>query len=364
VTETRRAGLDRPDPLDDPARRADVDSGDMAAAIGGLGGQLRTAADRLPTVELPPAPEPWRSVIVLGMGGSAMGADILRAAFAGRARLPIIVSREPDLPAWVGPSTLVVASSFSGGTAETLGATRTAIGRGAAIVGVTSGGELAALADAHGRRVAIEPGGQPRAALGSSAGLVLAVLAAAGVVDRDVARTELLAAANACDRGTERYGLAVHAAANPTKVIARWLESRIGVIVGGGHLAPVARRWKTQLNENAKTIAAWDELPELAHNTIVGLEAAPVLRNAVHAIVLHGTEDPESAARRQAVEAELEASGTAHTTFAVERGSPLVEAFAAVIAGDWVSFHLAMLRGVDPSPIGPIDRYKAHLAAG
>ncbi len=357
-------GLPEPDPLDDDARRAELDPGDMAGAIATLGDQLRSAADRLATIEVPRSREPWRGVAVLGMGGSAMGADLLRGAFSDRARLPIAVSREPELPAWVGPSTLVIASSHSGGTAETLAATRTAIERGASIVAVTSGGEMAALGDAHGTRVAIPPGGQPRAALGSSAGLVLGVLAAAGVVDRDVARAELLAAAAACDGGTARFGPAVRAAGNPARQVARWLESRIAIVVGGGHLAPVARRWKTQLNENAKTWAAWDELPELAHNTLVGLDAAPVLRHAVHVIVLHGTEAPDATARRRAVEDELEASGTAHTTLSIEPDTRLAEAFAGVVLGDWVSYHLAMLRGVDPSLIEPIVRYKARLAAG
>ena len=366
MTDGTAAGRDRldPDPLDDDARRADLDPGHMAGAIATLGDQLRAVAERLPSIEVPPAPEPWRSVAVLGMGGSAMGADLLRGAFEDRARLPIVVSRSPELPAWVGPSTLVIASSHSGGTAETLAATRAAIERGAAIVAVTSGGEMAALGDAHGTRVAISPGGQPRAALGASAGLVLGVLAAAGVVDHTVARTELLAAAEACDRGTARFGPEAHTAANPAKLVARWLESRIAVVVGGGHMAPVARRWKTQLNENGKTWATWDELPELAHNTLVGLDAAPVIRNAVHVIILHGTETPEAAARRGAVEDELEASGTAHTTLSVEPDTRLAEAFAGIILGDWVSYHLAMVRGLDPTPVGAITRYKARLAAG
>jgi glucose/mannose-6-phosphate isomerase len=357
-------GLLEPGLLDDDTRRADFDPGDMAGAIATLGDQLRAAAERLSTIEVPRAPEPWQGVAVLGMGGSAMGADLLRGAFSDRARLPIVVSREPELPAWVGPSTLVIASSHSGGTAETLAATRAAIERGASIVAVTSGGEMAALGDAHGTRVAIAPGGQPRAALGSSAGLVLCVLAAAGVIDGDVARAELLASAAACDEGTARFGPGIPTAANPAKEMARWLESRIAVVIGGGHLAPVARRWKTQLNENAKTWAAWDELPELAHNTIVGLDAAPVLRHAVHVILLHGTETPEAAARRRAVEDELEVSETAHTTLSVEPGARLAEAFAGIILGDWVSYHLAMLRGVDPTLIDPIVRYKARLAAG
>lgn len=350
------------DPLDDEGRRSSLDPSDMAGAIAGLPAQLRAAADRLPTIELPDR-RPWRAIAVLGMGGSAMGADILRAAFAGRARLPIVVSREPALPAWVDDSTLVVASSHSGGTAETLAAARAAVGRGATLVAVTSGGELAALGEAAGVRVAIPPGGQPRAALGSSAGVVLAVLAAAGVVERGVARDELLAAAAAYELGTDRYGPAIPAAANPAKRLARSLESQIAVVVAGGHLGPVARRWKTQLNENAKTWAIWDELPELAHNSIVGFDAPPVLRRAVHVVVLHGSESPEASARRRAVVDELVASEIVHDEIALEPDLPLGEAFAAIALGDWVSYHLAMVLGRDPTPVEAIVRYKGRLAA-
>jgi glucose/mannose-6-phosphate isomerase len=350
------------DPLDDEARRAALDPSDMARAIGTLGDQLRTAADRLATIALPAPTSPWGSVAILGMGGSAMGADLLRAAFADRARLPIVVSREPELPAWVDASTLVIASSHSGRTAETLAATRTALERGASVLAVTSGGELAELAGTVGV-IGIPPGGQPRAALGSSTGLLLAALAAAGVVDTDVARAELLAAAGACDFGTARYGVTVLAAANPAKQLARSLESRIGVVVAGGHLAPVARRWKNQLNENAKTWAVWDELPELAHNTIVGFDAPPDLRWAIHFVVLRGSESGDASARRRAVVGELEASGTAHTEIGLDPDLPLAEAFAGVILGDWVSYHLAMALGRDTTPIDAILRYKGRLSA-
>ena len=351
------------DPLDDPARRERLDRGDMDGAIAALGGQLRAAADGLADIALP-RERPWRNVAILGMGGSAMGADLVRSAFADRARLPIVVSREPTLPAWVDASTLVIASSHSGRTAETLTATRIAVERGASLVAVTSGGDLAELAATAGVLVELPAGGQPRAALGSSTGTVLGVLAAADVVDRDAARAELLAAAAAADQGSAAYGPAVPIAKNPAKQLARSLESRIGIIVGGGHLAPVARRWKNQLNENAKTWAGWDELPELAHNTIVGFEAPPVLRWAVHVVVLHGSEGAEAAARRAAIVAELEATGTSHSEVEVGPDALLGEAFSAVILGDWVSEHLAILLGQDPTPVEAIARYKDRLAAG
>ena len=360
---TPDADRDGPEPLDDEDRRAAVDPTDMAAAIGAMGAGLRAAADRIGTIEVPVTGRPWRSVAVLGMGGSAMGADVVRSCFIDRIGLPIVVSREPALPAWVDASTLVIASSHSGGTSETLTAARAAVERGAALVAVTSGGELARLGEASGVRVALPPGGQPRAALGTSAGTLLAVLVAAELVDAGVARDELLAAAAACDLGTEKNRPAVPFAANPSKQLARALESQIAVVIAGGHLAPVARRWKTQLNENAKTWAIWDELPELAHNSIVGFDAPPVLRQAIRAVILQGTESADASARRRAVIDELDASGTAHSEVALQPDLPLAEAFAGVILGDWVSYHLAILFGVDPTPVKAINRYKAKLAA-
>ncbi len=334
----------------------------MAGAIAAMGAGLRAAADLVGTIDLPATGRPWRNVAVLGMGGSAMGADVIRAAFLDRLPLPIVVSREPELPAWVDASTLVIASSHSGGTAETLGAARAAVERGAALVAVTSGGELAELGDAAGVRVALPPGGQPRAALGTSAGTLLAVLVAAELVDGSIARDELAAAAAACELGTAQNGPSVPFADNPSKQLARALENQIAVVIGGGHLAPVARRWKTQLNENAKTWAVWDEMPELAHNSIVGFDAPPVLRWAIRAIVLRGTEPVEASARRRAVVDELEASGTAYTEIGLQPDLALAEAFDGVTLGDWVSYHLAIAFGVDPTPVKAINRYKAKLA--
>jgi glucose/mannose-6-phosphate isomerase len=134
------------------------------------------------------------------------------------------------------------------------------------------------------------------------------------------------------------------------------------VVVGGGHLAPVARRWKTQLNENAKTWAAWDELPELAHNTLVALDAPDAVRSAVHVVILHGTEDAAATARRRAVVEEIAASGTSHIEVALEPGPALAEAFAGLTLGDWVSYHLAIALGRDPTPVDAIVRYKTRLA--
>lgn len=353
--------MTEPGPEAGGALRTTLDRGDMAGAIAGLPAQLRGAAERLPSIPVPTG-GPWDAVIVLGMGGSAIGADVVRAAFADRARSPIVVSREPTLPAWVDRSTLVIASSHSGGTAETLAATTTAVERGATLVAVTTGGALAELGQRSGQVVEMPAGGQPRAALGWSVGLVLGVLAAAGVVDHDVAVAELLAAADAYRSGTDRYGPAVPGDENPAARLARALESRIAVVVGGGHLAPVARRWKTQLNENAKTWAAWDELPELAHNTLVALDAPDAVRSAVHVVILHGTEDAAATARRRAVVEEIAASGTSHIEVALEPGPALAEAFAGLTLGDWVSYHLAIALGRDPTPVDAIVRYKTRLA--
>ena len=223
---------------------------------------------------------------------------------------------------------------------------------------------MAELGDASGVRVSLPPGGQPRAALGVSAGTLLAILAAADVVDTEEAREELVAAADACDRGTGRYGVANPADTNRAKQLARLLEHRIRVVIAGGHLAPVARRWRTRLKRR-QDVGNVDELPELAHNSIVGYEAPPVLRQAIPGDrpPRHG-EPRQATARREGVIEELEASGTSTEVIGLAPDLPLAEAFAGVILGDWVSYHLAMALEVDPTPVEAINRYKARLAAG
>jgi glucose/mannose-6-phosphate isomerase len=352
-----------------PARVADVDVSGMFAAVAGLPRQLRAgyenARGRLAGAffgtfpAIPPA-EPT-GLVVCGMGGSAIGADLVLAALPGLA-VPAAVVRGYQLPAWVGPETLVVAVSYSGQTEESLACAEQARSRGCAPVCVSSGGELAAFAEGEGLPlIAVPGGGQPRAAIGHLSMALLATLEAAGLCPdhaEDVAGTAAQLEADnellAPDNDQEH---------NPAKSLAGLLENRLAVVYGAGPTAPVARRWKGQVNENAKAPAFFNELPELDHNELMGWTSLPRLSEATVALFL----DDPGAGERLRRRAELtsrhyEALGVRSELVTARGDSALARLFSLVQLGDYVSCYLAVLYGVDPTPVDAIQAFKARLA--
>ncbi len=359
-----RLAAERAGVLDDEAARRSIDRSDMAGAIEGLPGQLRLAADRSGDLPVPDRAVDVREVIVLGMGGSAIGADLVAGAFADRLRVGLTVRRDPMLPAHVGRNTLVIASSFSGQTEETLTATQAALERGAPVVAITTGGRLADLSRERGfPLISFEASGQPRAAIGHGAGLVLGLLGRAGLLAEVEVAEELRLAAAAVDRGLSAWGPTVASAQNGVKGLAQLLHDRLAVVVANDHLAPVARRWKTQFNENAKVWAAWDELPEAAHNTVMGFGSPFWTGERVFVVALAGDGEPgRTVQRREAVLELLDSERTPFEVITLAAGSRLAQAFAGVVLGDLLSLYLALLRRVDPTPVDAIARLKARLS--
>ncbi|MCX6373253.1 MAG: bifunctional phosphoglucose/phosphomannose isomerase, partial [Actinobacteria bacterium] len=260
------------------ARIAALDGGDMLGAVAGLPRQL-TAGYAVARAVLrgvfaeagaaaPAPPARPTGLVVCGMGGSAIGADLVLACLP-ELPVPAVVVRGYGLPAWAGRDTLVVAISYSGDTAETLACAADALGRGCTPVCVASGGALAALAGERGLPLLRVPaGGQPRASLGHLSMPLLATLEAAGLcADPSAAVDETVALLRV---GNEALGPHAAAASHAAKQLAGRLHKKQAVVYGAGLTVPAARRWKGQINENAKAPAFWNELPELDHNEIMG----------------------------------------------------------------------------------------------
>ncbi len=264
----------------------------MAAAIADLPAQLRAAAARIETLGLGLRGS-YSEVAVLGLGGSAIGADLVRGALDDRLGVPLLVLRETSLPAWVGDRTLVVASSRSGRTEETITTAREALRRGAPTVALTTGGPLAELvAAAGGSVVTFATPWSPRASVGHSVGLLVGLLVEAGLLPLEVGRGELQAAADAAEALALALGRPLPSPRTRPSASPGRLLGHVPVIVGAGHLAPVARRWKAQLNENAKASAAWDELPELAHNSVVAFVDPAFPGERVFVVALASAAEP------------------------------------------------------------------------
>jgi len=300
-------------------------------------------------------------VVVCGMGGSAIGGDLMRALAETEAPVPVVVNRGYGLPAWVGERTLVVVSSYSGGTEETLSAYAEAVGRGARIVALTSGGEVASRASSAGHPTITIPGGmQPRAALGYSLGALLRLARAAGL---------LSLAGDAFDAAVEdaRERAARHDAddaSNPAKALAdSWVGAWPLVYTGAGLLEAVGVRWRGQIQENAKHPATGNVFPELDHNEIMGFEAAPAdLLARMRVVVLRDRDDhPQVVKRYAATRALVEPAVGGWTEVESGGDSRLARVLSLVQLGDAASFWLAMAKGVDPTPVETIQALKRQL---
>jgi glucose/mannose-6-phosphate isomerase len=354
LTTARASALDR------SAVEA-VDSTGQASVMLALGTQLSDALRRVDAAALPPLDAPG-GLVVAGMGGSAIGGRLAAGALGSRARRPVIVADGYALPPWVDERTLVLCSSYSGGTAETLACYEDARARGAQLLVATTGGALASRALHNGVPIIRLPHGlQPRAAVGYS--LVCALEAAALAGAAPALRTELQAAAVAIDDWAAEWGPEGPVDAEP-KTLARRLDGTVPVVVGAGLTAPVAYRWKCQLNENAKVPAFWSALPEADHNEICGWEAARG-RGDFAAVFLDDRGAAPAVRRRVELTAQLARVGARVTVLVGAHGVTALERLLSlVLLGDLVSLYVAVLRDVDPVEIDAIRQLKSALAGG
>jgi glucose/mannose-6-phosphate isomerase len=327
----------------------------------GLPEHLRDALWRVESAKLEPRDAPG-GLIVAGMGGSGIGGALARAVLGDRASRPIALARDYDLPAWTTPDTTVLCASYSGETEETLAAFEAAGAVGARRIVVTTGGALAAAARADDVPVIPLPGGfQPRAAVGYMLVVALEVAALCGAapslhaeIDVASAHSEALVAEWGPDGAEDSLA----------KQLARGLHGAVPQIAGAGLTTPIAYRWKTQLNENAEVPAFASELPELDHNELVGWSGAAELGRFAAVFLDDSDLHPRVRQRIELTRGLISATGAA--TFRVEsRGETRMERLVSlVLLGDLVSFYLAVLRGVDPTPVEPIQRLKAALNGG
>jgi glucose/mannose-6-phosphate isomerase len=343
----------------DRAAVAAIDSTNQIDEITDLHFHLRDALWRVDSAAIPPCDTPG-GLIVAGMGGSAVGGRLAAGALGSRLRRPLIVRDGYHLPGWAGPDTLVLCSSYSGTTEETLAAYDDAADRGAPRIVATTGGPLAERARRDGVPVIPVPGGfQPRAAVGYSLVSALEVAAICGASPS--LRDEVEAAAALAERLAREWGPDAPEDSQ-AKAIALRLRGTVPVIAGAELAAAAAYRWKCQINENAGQPAVASALPEMDHNEAVGWPAAAGF-GRFSAVFL---EDPGNHPRNR-LRSELTAAQAAAGAVVVERvtargETPTERLVSLVLLGDLVSLYLAVLRGEDPASIPPIDQLKAALA--
>jgi glucose/mannose-6-phosphate isomerase len=313
--------------------------------------QLRDALWRIESARLEPGTA--AGVMVCGMGGSAIGGDLAAAALGDRLTKPLLTVRGYGVPSWTTPEWTVLCSSYSGGTEETLACFDAAEVLGARRIVVSTGGPLVDRAREVGVPVVGLPGiFQPRVAVAYMFVAAAEVAALAGIAPR--IHMEIDAAAAFLAEQAE--GLRAKAAE-----IAAAIGEAMPVVYGAGPTTPVARRWKTQVNENAKLLAFYSELPEADHNEIAGWSRA-VPADRLAAIFLEDPDlHPRERRRCELTAAALEGSAAAVVRVEAAGETRVARMLWATMLGDLVSLSLAEAHGVDPEPIEPIERLKEAM---
>ena len=303
-----------------------------------------------------------QKIVITGLGGSAISGDLLRSYLADQIRIPIFVNRHYSLPEFVGKNTLVFVSSYSGNTEETTAAHRQATKRAAKIVCISSDGETASMANRYRQPLIMIPRGlPPRAALGYSFFPMLITLNKLRLVKvNQSAWKETVSLLKAL---SERYRN-VDSMHNVAIDLATRLKNRLPVVYSATErFDSVNLRWRGQLAENAKVLAFGNVLPEMNHNELVGWRVLKNLMKNIAVVILRDKGDHRRVQKRMDITNDIVGEFAAYVTEVQSEGdSVLARMFSLIYLGDWVSFYLAVLNGVDPTPVKVVDYLKLQLA--
>jgi glucose/mannose-6-phosphate isomerase len=353
--------------LDDLNLMRQLDPLNMLVEIDNLPAQLEKAwklGQTQPCEILKPS-QGFSRVIISGMGGSAIAADLLAAYLAPTCPVPVIIQRDYGLPAWAhGPDTLVIASSHSGNTEETLDTFEVALQNKCRMLTVTTGGILAEKsARAHIPVLRFEHSGQPRAAVGFSFGLLLAAFSRLGLIEAPNKLTsEVVAALEAMKKQQETLYITVPVSHNPAKRLAGQLVGRWVNVYGSGCLAPVARRWKGQLNEIAKAGAGFEVLPEADHNALAGLlNPADILSSTTTLFLRSPSDHPRNRLRIDLTRHGFMIEGLDTEVYDALGENCLAHIWTCLHFGDYMAYYLAMAYGSDPTPVEALENFKASM---
>ncbi|MCS6990609.1 MAG: bifunctional phosphoglucose/phosphomannose isomerase [Chitinophagales bacterium] len=314
--------------------------------------QLKEAVEIGKNAALTPLRKEIRNIVVAGMGGSGIGGDLVRSMVATKLSVPLIVIKDYFLPHWVDEHTLLIASSYSGNTEETIHVLEEAIRRHCKIICIASGGSVEHLASKAGLDFIRIPGGMPpRTCLGYSFVQQLFVLKRYNFID-DGFLVGLTQAARLLVKEQKRI-------MRQASTLARKLHRKLPVIYSTTELEAVALRWRQQINENAKMLCWHHVLPEMNHNELVGWRVP-----GKYAVVfLRSETDYSRNQQRINIARNIITQYTKHILEVWAKGDTYVERLLYLIhLGDWMSYYLAVRRNVDPVEVNVIDYLKAELA--
>jgi glucose/mannose-6-phosphate isomerase len=348
--------------LDDHLVFSQFDSQNIITEIEALPDQLNAAWDLGQNLDLSPW-EDIQGVVIAAMGSSAIGADLLATYIAPTCPVPVTIVRNYDLPAWAkGPRSLVICSSYSGDTEETLSVFEQAVSRGCRVLAVTTSGQLTAKArKAEAALWIFEHPAQLGSAVGYAFGLLLAAFTRLRLIPDP--GDDLSGAVTAMKAQQTTLGADIPIMQNEAKRLAGQSMGRWVMIFGSDHLEPVARYWKIQLNELTKTWAQFEVIPEANHNTLVGVANPQEMIGHTMLLFLRAQScHPRNQLRMKITKEYFMLEGLGTDFFNAKGNTRLAQMWTALHFGDYLAYYLALASGVDPSAMEAVDGLKAYLA--
>jgi len=351
--------------LDDAKMIARLDSGNVRASISALPDQIASAWRDARKVRVPATYRNADQIIVAGMGGSTLGAHLIKSVFGDALKAPFCFVNDYKLPGSVGRKSVVILSSYSGTTEETLACGREALRRRAKVMGITSGGPLAKLlkkekAPAYIFKPAYNPCGQPRLGLGYMIVGLLALLKSMRAVSINAAEINELP--SLLRTLSAKWSPLFPLRANPAKLMALALARTAPVVVSAEHLVGNGHILQNQIHESAKQFSAAFPLPELNHHLMEGLAYPKEMKKLLAFVFIDSSLYGERIARRMKITKKvLGKQGYGYNGWQASASTRLLQAFETLAFGSWVSFYMAMQNRTDPSNIPWVRFFKKEL---
>lgn len=354
--------------LDDEKTIERIDAGNVRSSISALPDQIESAWREASLLRLPVSYTRAKNIVVTGMGGSALPAHLVQSVYGGALRVPFCFINGYDLPGSVDKNTVVIVSSYSGTTEETLACLAAARKRKAMVVGITTGGPLAASLKrfnlpAYVFDAVANPCHQPRMGLGYMTTGLLAILDKITDFGLDSADIEKIPAR--LRKESDRWSIAVPMESNPAKLLAHNLACKVPIVIGAEHLVGNGHIFQNQTHECPKQFCAAFPLPELNHHLMEGLKFPREINQLLSFVFLDSGLYGERITKRVKVTEQVvkRQNYDSHRFKASDR-TRLGQAFETLAFGSWVSFYLAMQSRINPSDIPWVDFFKKELGKG
>lgn len=350
--------------LDSREEITKLDKSNMLGSIEELGRQIEHAWKDTRNLEISPTNQ-IQNVVIAGMGGSGLGADVIKSLFKEEMTIPFDFVHAYDLPNYVNQNTLVILASYSGSTEEILSCAKDAQNRQAQIAVLCAGGELAQFAKKYNYPMyqiepTYNPSNQPRMAIGYAVFGTIALLEKAGVIS--LSDSHVNSVVETIDRQIKECTVEVAQSENPAKTLAYTMIDRLPVIVASEFLEGSAHVASNQMNENAKALVDYKIIPELNHHLLEGLKF-PSSNTSTHVFIFVESQlyRLENVLRTQLTQKIVADNQIDTMSVPLRSNTKIEQVFEMIVLFSFAGFYLAMLEGIDPSPIPFVDQFKNDL---